>query len=543
MPSQPDAAQPPPEPVEPSPTSRAAEPVVFLTDGPRRKWTPNGLEMTVVAEVGWSEDDTVSWPPAPNTPVRAVASGFGSDFGKYELLSEIARGGMGVVYKARQKDLDRIVAVKMILSNHLATPEQVQRFYAEARAAARLHDPNIVAIHDVGEHHGQHYFVMEYVAGPSLAQLVRRGLLPAKDAARHLAAVARAVGHLHQEGIVHRDLKPSNILVDGDGQPRVTDFGLAKSIQDNSPATSIGAIVGTPGYMAPEQAAGRAGDVGPLSDVYSLGSILYELLTGRPPFQESTPLDTLVQVLEGEPPRPSRLIASVPRELELICLKCLEKDPGRRYPSATALAEDLERFLQGEQVEARRMGPWQRLRRWTRREPALVSRLSTLAICGSIFQADRFLQGEPTVQIERRILIVLALGAATSVLFQWLLRKECWSSRLARYAWALADIVLFTVLVAISDGLTTPLVAGYFLLIAASGLWFRERLVWFTTVMAVGSYGALSAATTHGQGGSPDSPYGHLLFMAVLAVSGLIVAYQAKRVRALSLYYENRPLP
>lgn len=543
MSTQPDPAQPPPEPVKPSPVGGVSEPVTLLAGDLRQLASTADLGMTVATQVGGSCDDTITWPPTPDAPGRAVRPVFNPDFGKYELLGEIGRGGMGVVYKARQKDLDRIVAIKMILSSHLATPEQVQRFYAEARATARLHDPNIVAIHDVGEHCGQHYFAMEYVAGPSLAELVRRGMLPAKEAARHLAAVARAVGHLHQGGIVHRDLKPSNILVDGDGQPRVTDFGLAKSIQDNGPTTSIGAIVGTPGYMAPEQAAGRAGDVGPLSDVYSLGSILFELLTGRPPFQESSPLDTLVQVLEGEPPRPSRLTPSVPRELELICLKCLEKDPSGRYPSATALAEDLERFLQGEQVEARRMGPWQRLRRWTRREPALVSRLSTLAICGSIFQADRFLRGEPTVSTERRILVVLALGAAASILFQWLLRKERWSSRLARYAWALADIVLFTVLVAINDGLTTPLVAGYFLLIAASGLWFRERLVWFTTVLAVGSYGALTVVTSHGHGNSSDSPYRHLLFMAALAVSGLIVAYQVKRVRALSLYYENRPLP
>ncbi|MEO6810955.1 MAG: serine/threonine-protein kinase [Isosphaeraceae bacterium] len=543
MPPQPDPAQPPSEPVKHPPIGGAAEPVTLLTDDLRRIVAPDELGMTVVTEVWGPDDDTGSWPTTPKAPAKAVAPGFGPDFGKYELLGEIGRGGMGVVYKARQKDLDRIVAIKMILSSHLATSEQVQRFYAEARATARLHDPNIVAIHDVGEHHGQHYFAMEYVAGPSLAQLVRQGLLPAKEAARHLAAVARAVGHLHLGGIVHRDLKPSNILVDSDGQPRVTDFGLAKSIQNNGPTTSIGAIVGTPGYMAPEQAAGRAGDVGPLSDVYSLGSILFELLTGRPPFEESTPLDTLVQVLEGEPPRPSRLNPSVPRELELICLKCLEKDPGSRYCSATALAEDLERFLQGEQVEARRMGPWQRLRRWTRREPALVSRLSTLAICGSIFQADRFLRGEPTVRTERRILVVLALGAAASVLFQWLLRKERWSSRLARYAWALADIALFTTLVAINDGLTTPLVAGYFLLIAASGLWFRERLVWFTTALAVGSYGALTAVSSHSLGNSLNSPYRHLLFMATLAVSGLIVAYQVKRVRALSLYYENRPLP
>ncbi|MBX6311583.1 MAG: serine/threonine protein kinase [Isosphaeraceae bacterium] len=486
---------------------------------------------------GSSEGGSKGAPGGPIQGPRPTA-----DFGKYELIAEIGRGGMGVVYKARQKDLDRLVAIKMILASQLASPQQVERFYAEARAAAKLNDPHIVAIHDVGEYQGQHYFAMEYVEGPSLAELVRRGTFEPEEAARIMRAVARAVARLHAQGIIHRDLKPSNILLDAGGTPCVTDFGLAKRLRAEDALTNTGAIVGTPGYMAPEQAAPRSGGVGPLSDVYSLGAILYELLTGRPPFSEATPLDTLVQVLEGEPPRPRRLDPRIPRTLERICLKCLEKDPDDRYPSAAALAEDLDHFLRGEPIVARREGLWARLRRWSRREPALSSRLSTLAICGSVLQADRFFREEPGAAAEvRRALVVLGLGALASILFQWLLRRERWPN-LVRYAWATSDVALFTAWVLLDQGLSTALVAGYFLLVAASGLWFREHLVWFTTTLAVASYGLLVYASSL-QGPWPGALHRHILFMAVLAVSGLIVGYQVRRVRALSRYYENRPLP
>ena len=228
-----------------------------------------------------------------------------ADFGPYELLEEVGRGGMGVVFKARQKGLDRIVAIKMILGSHLANEDQVARFYAEAHAAARLQDPRIVAIHDVGEIGGQHYFAMEYIAGPSLAALLTAGPIDPERAAHLLIEVSRAMGRLHALGIVHRDLKPSNILLDEAGRPSISDFGLAKMLSADGPSTRTGAIIGTPSYMAPEQAAGRGEAVGPLSDVYSLGAILYELLSGRPPFDEPSPLDTLVQVLEREPDPPS----------------------------------------------------------------------------------------------------------------------------------------------------------------------------------------------------------------------------------------------
>lgn len=273
-------------------------------------------------------------------------------FGDYELLEKIAHGGMGVVFKARQTSLNRLVALKMILSGKLASPADVQRFHTEAEAAANLNHPNIVAIHEVGMHDGQHYFSMDYVEGKSLAMIVRENILPAKLAARHLKQIAEAIDYAHHKGFLHRDLKPSNVLIDPAGQPRITDFGLAKRIEGGAELTGTGQVLGTPSYMPPEQTTGRRGAVGPASDVYSLGAILYELLTGRPPFRAESPLETIMQVLETEPVPTRILNGTVPRDLDAICLKCLEKNPRDRYSTAKALADDLERFLTGEPVLA-----------------------------------------------------------------------------------------------------------------------------------------------------------------------------------------------
>ncbi len=274
-------------------------------------------------------------------------------FGDYELLAEIARGGMGVVYKARQVSLDRVVALKMILAGQLASSADVQRFHAEAKAAANLQHPNIVAIHEVGEHHGQHFFSMDYIAGRSLAEVVRQNPLPAARAARHVQQIAEAIEHAHQQGTLHRDLKPSNVLIDEADRPHVTDFGLAKRLRGDAGLTMTGQVLGTPSYMPPEQAAGRPEQVGPTSDVYALGAILYELVTGRPPFRAESVFDTIMQVIHTEPVPPRLLNPKVPRELDTICLKCLEKDAPKRYASAQELADDLGRFLAGEPIRAR----------------------------------------------------------------------------------------------------------------------------------------------------------------------------------------------
>ena len=474
-------------------------------------------------------------------PVSQAGSLGHQHFDRYELLEEIGRGGMGVVYKARQNGLDRTVALKIILAGQLASPEVVRRFLAESRAAARLQHPNIVRVFEAGEFEGRHFFAMEYVAGSNLAVLARRGPLDAEAAARMVSTVARAVEHLHSQSIIHRDLKPSNILLDEKGRPFVTDFGLAKLLDAQSQATQSGVIAGTPGYMPPEQAAGRVAEIGPRSDVYSLGAILYELLAGRPPFRAESPLDTLVQVIESEPTSLRAVNPRVPRELELICQRCLEKSPDARYPSSAAMAEDLDRFLKGDAVEARPRGVWQQARRWARREPALASRLIGLAICAAVAQAKYSAVHNVPLSLHVNVMTALAIWMWVSVVCQWFLRGER-RAGMARFVWAGADVLLLTAVLKVDDAFLSPLIVGYPMLIAASGLWFRVPLVAFTTVMAVLAYSALEF-DNYCRGGGQGQWNWHAIFVAAMAIIGFVVAYQVHRVRALSRFYEGRPLP
>ncbi len=276
-----------------------------------------------------------------------------SVLGDYELVEELGRGGMGVVYRARQRSLDREVALKLILHGTQATSADQARFQAEVAAAAQLEHPQIVPIYEVGSDQGWQFFGMQLIEGHTLAERIAKGPLPEREAAELVMAIARAIQYAHERGVVHRDLKPANILIDAQETPHVSDFGLAKRMSASTSLTQSGAILGTPSYMAPEQASGGRGDVGPLSDVYSLGAILYALLTGKPPFQGPSPVDTLLMVLEQDLLPPRLLNRRVSRDLEMIALRCLQKPPELRYNSAQELAEDLEAFLKGESILAR----------------------------------------------------------------------------------------------------------------------------------------------------------------------------------------------
>jgi serine/threonine-protein kinase len=297
----------------------------------------------------------------------------GGFFDGYDLLGEIAQGGMGVVYRARQHQPNRLVALKVIRADRLDAPAEVRRFRNEAETVAALDHPHIVPVYEVGGAGDQLYFSMKLVEGGSLADRLSDFPADPQRAARLLAVVARAVHHAHQRGVLHRDLKPSNILLDTEGQPHVTDFGLAKRVAVDSDLTQSGALVGTPSYMAPEQASASKAGVTTATDVYGLGAVLYALLTGRPPFRGETVLDTLVQVREREPESPGRVNSKVDLDLEAVCLKCLHKDPARRYGSAEALAEDLERWLKGEPTVARPAGSAERLWRWARKHRVAVA--------------------------------------------------------------------------------------------------------------------------------------------------------------------------
>ncbi len=343
---------------------------------------------------------------------------FPRPFGDYELLGEIARGGMGVVYRASEPALKREVALKMILSGQFASRTAVDRFRAEANAAASLQHPNIVAIHRVGEEEGQPYFTMDLIDGSDLADLTRSGPLPPKQSARYIKEVAEAIQHSHERGVLHRDLKPSNVLIDAFGQPRITDFGLAKQLSGESGLTATGQALGSPNYMAPEQALRGQGEISASSDIYSLGALLYHLVVGRAPFASSTVAETLQQLAHKDPPSPRVLNPSVPVDLETISLKCLQKEPSRRYSSAQAVAEELGRFLRGEPILAHPVGRVERAWRWCGRNRSLAAALAAagvalaLGLGGVLWQWHRAEQSDGRTRLHLYAADVLAASQA-----------------------------------------------------------------------------------------------------------------------------------
>ena len=332
------------------------------------------------------------------------------EFGDYELLEEIGRGSQGVVYRARQKSLNRTVALKIIALGHWASETHVKRFRREAEAAASLEHPCIVPIYEVGERDGACYFSMKFVEGGQLDEVVKREPMPPRRAAEVIVKLAHTVSYAHEHRILHRDIKPGNILLDAKGEPHLTDFGLARLVESESTVTRTLEVLGTPSYMAPEQAAGKNIELTAATDIYGLGAVLYQLLTGHPPFAGGTTYETVRQVLETNPRRPRLWNSKIDRELETICLKCLEKDPKRRYPSALAVAEDLEHWLKHEPIHAKRSGFFTRTRKWVRRKPAIAALIASLialaAASGWIVWKSEFVQLPPTTAPEKSIAVL-----------------------------------------------------------------------------------------------------------------------------------------
>jgi serine/threonine protein kinase len=479
---------------------------------------------------------------------ETIAPSFGSSvtllplpsrFGDYELLEELGRGGMGVVYRAKQLSLQREIAVKMILRGQLASQSDLDRFRSEAEAAAKLDHAGIVPVYEVGDVEGRAYFSMKFIDGVTLAQQLAQGPLPPREAAKLLSAVAKAIHFAHEHGVLHRDLKPSNILLDRAGHPHVTDFGLAKQLTDAASLTRTGAVIGTPAYMAPEQAAGARGEVGPHSDVYSLGVILYHMLTGRPPFQAASPVDVVLMVLEQDPVPPRMLNPKADADLEMIALRCLQKPTDLRYATAAALAADLEAYLHDERISAR-SGRFTQVISWWLREthhaPVLENwgllwmwhSLALLVVCS--LTNGLWLWGDRVNRWPYFLLWTAGLGTWAAVF--WVLRRRMgpvtfverqiahvWAASMIGVtmlfpleAWLKLDVLKLSPVLGIINGMVFLVKAGIL-----SGAFYAQAIALFVTAGLMALY--------------PD--YSHFIFGFVAAACFFFPGLKYYRQRVL----------
>lgn len=453
--------------------------------------------------------------------------------GKYRIIKEIDRGGMGVVYRAVDQDLGRVVALKMIRAGRLASDLDVRRFQAESRAVAKLDHPGIVPVYDVGCHEGHPFFAMAFVDGVKLDEYCRDHQPTVEEACQIIREIAEAVQHAHDHGVVHRDLKPANVLIDSSGHARIMDFGLAKNLDSDEGLTGTGEIVGTVNYMSPEQAAGHNDRIGPATDIYSLGAILYYLLAGRAPFETDNPVDTLLRILDSDAPAPEREMQEVPRDVGSICLHCLEKSPADRYQTAAELIADLDRFQRGEPVDVARFSPRTWFLRWSRREPGLVGHLIGLGLIELMrafsYGIEIFFLGGQLPQY-LRYTVIIGIWAFVCILLQKVQNRMRIGIQVVSYFWAAIDIGFLTIMLLMAEGPIGPLYIAYPLVIVVSGFFSHVPLVVFSSALCIVSYLVVFLSNSEG------FEYVHygVVGMASIGVVGYIVAQQVHRIRILN---------
>lgn len=454
--------------------------------------------------------------------------------GDYEILDEIDRGGMGVVYKARHQKLNRVVALKLIRSGELASEEEVQRFMSEAEAAAALNHPCIVPIYEVGAINGLVFYTMAFIEGKSLSELVKEQALDAMEAVRIVRKLCSAVAYAHSQGIYHRDLKPANVLVNSEGMPIIIDFGLAKVANHDDSLTATGQILGTPAYMTPEHAAGKAKHIGPAADVYALGAILYFLCTRQPAFSGPTPFDVLIQVLDKRPPRPSKVNKSLDKSLDVVCLKSLEKKPAERYQSAKELAVDLEKILTGEPIDGPQESSLEKLRKWWQREPILAAHTLGIGATTVVVVLFYLIRGESSELFYYRVGLLLIWLSLSFFLQSWVNIAQ-WT-HVAIFSWLAIDVTIYTSLIAFASPPRSMLLIGYPMMIVASALYYQRRFTVTKTLLCIVGFGILG-------GLFPKEDFNKLDFIAIfmigLVVISLCMVAMINRVRGLSRFYEE----
>ena len=454
--------------------------------------------------------------------------------GDYEILEEIDRGGMGVVYKARHQQLNRVVALKLIRSGELASTEEVQRFLSEAEAAASLSHPGIVPIYEVGTYEGLVFYTMAFIEGQSLAELVADGPIDPTDAVRITHKLCNAVEFAHQSGIYHRDLKPANVLINDCGQPVIIDFGLAKIKSHDDSITATGQMLGTPAYMAPEHASGKVRNAGPAADVYALGAILYYLCTGEPPFTGRTAFDVLIQVLDRRPPKPSKLNKQVSREVDQICSRMLEKEPVLRYTSAAELARELQRILTGEPIDMPEETLSQRMVHWWQREPILVAHVAGIGLTTLIVVAAQIYKPDALTPFYSRLVLLLAWLAVSFALQFSVDRLRL--RHVAILGWLTTDVVVYTTLIVFARPPRSMLLIGYPMMIVASSLFYQGRYTLFNTLMCILGFSVLAAC--YPQELLLRWDFG-AIFVCGMIVICLCMLAMIHRLRGLSRFYEE----